>query len=218
MGRWGGAEHGSAREWELEEHRRLDWASTQSSGREVLTWASGFQSRSSLAELLLACLGWGPLPGWYFRPVFISLSQSSALAQLPLPPSFLPLLIQVLWHGLRLPDPLSKSVELERQPVFPLQLQDGRMECWGSHTWHVRQWLLTHYTPGHSRWPHADKPSRYEKGSGDLEWAGENLLRSGSLERFREWGQALLAPLCCPAGLVWAWLWDVNGMKQGLGG
>lgn len=78
--------------------------------------------------------------------------------------------------------------------------------------------FLTHYTPGHSRGPHADKPSRYEKGSGELEWVGENFIRSGSLEEVCDWGWALLAPLCCPVGLVWAQLWDVNGMKQGPGG
>ena len=39
-----------------------------------------------------------------------------------------------------------------------------------------------------------------------MEWVGENFKRSGSLEEFWDWGWALLAPLCCPIGLVWAQL------------
>ena len=82
--------------------------------------------------------GWSPprnkaLP-WAPRRVFQpGASSPSCRPPSPscLPPSLYP---QVLWHGLRLPDPLSQSVELERQPASPFQLQDGRMECWGSHT------------------------------------------------------------------------------------
>lgn len=51
-------------------------------------------------------------------------------------------------------------------------------------------------------------------------WNGvtENFKGSGSWKNSGIGAGALLALMCCLIGLVWVQPWDVNGMKQELGG
>lgn len=113
-----------------EEHRvRSFWFPVIWQGSQALTRASvGFLRPAVIWQgCSWACLGRGPLLG----AIFLSFSRSSVVAQLCLPlPFLLPIFPKCLaWS----PPPRSKSLGLERQPVFPFQLQDGRVEC-GSHT------------------------------------------------------------------------------------
>lgn len=56
------------------------------------------------------------------------------MAQLLLPFSFLPLIFPKSSGLASTSQILCPRAGLERQPVFPFQLQDGIVECWGSHT------------------------------------------------------------------------------------
>lgn len=99
-----------------EEHRvRSFWFPVIWQGSQALTRASVWvsQSRSDLAGLLVGLLGARSSSRGYF----LSFSRSSVVAQLCLPLPFLPPIVPkcLAWS----PPPRSKSLGLERQPVFP---------------------------------------------------------------------------------------------------
>jgi hypothetical protein len=184
------------------DYQRLGFPVQQSSGRAThwLTWDEGLSWDGILSLFSLHSVG------VKLKLRFVSLFPSS------LPPSHFP---QVLWPGLHLPDPPSKSLGLERQPVFPFKLQDGRGECWGSHTWLRCQMLGCQavsyfYNPLHTRPQQMTTCREAKQGMGRDQdnWnrVGESSKESGSLKNSGIGAGALLVLLCCPVGLVWALL------------